>query len=110
MNIQSEPMNPGERAELFAPIPPGRIVTGVFMDPATAAVFAVDGEPAMISAGEMLAYAGINQPGVRVPIVHRGGVRAVFRAQVDLAPELAPIQKSIEHAFEDAWKRGGDPS
>jgi len=110
MIIESELMAPGDRAELLAPVPHGRRVTGVFMDPPTAAVFAVEGEPVVITAGEMLAYSGLNQPGVRVAIVHRGRDRARFRAEVDLAPDLDAVKESIGRAVEDAWKRGGDPS
>lgn len=108
MIIQSELVKPGERAELLAPIPNGRRVTAINMDPPTAAAFVVETEPTMVLAGEMLAYSGINAPGVRVAIVNRGREQARFKAEVVLAPELDRIQRSIEHAFEDAWSRGGD--
>lgn len=109
MNILSEMMKPGDRADIYAPIPHGKRVAGLFMDPPTAAAFTIEGEPVQITAGEMLAYSGINQPAVRVAVVHRGRQPARFRAAIDLAPELDGIQRSIEHAVEDAWRRGGDP-
>lgn len=108
MIIQSEDVRPGERAELLAPIPHGRRVARVMMDPPTAAAFVVEGEPRMVLAGEMLAWSGLNQPGVRVAVRNDSRATARFRAEVDLEPELDKMQRSIEHAFEDAWRRGGD--
>lgn len=109
MNILSEIMKPGDRADIYAPIPHGKRVTGVFMDPPTAAAFTIEGEPVQITAGEMLAYSGIHQPAIRVAVVHRGAEPARFRAAIDLAPELDAMQRSVELAVEDAWRRGGDP-
>lgn len=110
MIIQSELVKPGERAEILAPIPNGKRVTGVFLDPPTAASFTLEGTPIVVTAGEMLAYSGMNRPGIRIAVRHTGITPAAFRAEIDLGPELDLIQKSIEKAFEEAWSRGGDPS
>lgn len=87
---------------------PGRRVTAINMDVATAAAFTIE-RIDRLSAGEVLAATGVNKPGCVLRVRNDSAKPAKFVAEVVTEPELDEIQHEIEQIFDDAWKRGGDP-
>jgi hypothetical protein len=89
--------------------PRDRVVTGVFMDPPSRALFELQRvDP--LTAGEVLAYTAGRYalPGVLVRVRNRSAEPARFRAQIDSGPDLSRLEHQVGVLVEDAWRRGGD--
>jgi hypothetical protein len=114
MLATSEPIRPGELATLFVLIPPHSDPrhelkpVGVWMDPPTAAAFDRPIRVDVLTAGETVDLCGALAPCVRLVVQNRSAETAVFRAEIELAPDLSSIEHDLGNMIEATWRQGRD--
>jgi hypothetical protein len=114
MLATSEPIRPGETATLFVLIPKSdpRVdlkPVGVWMDPPTAAAFEGPLRVDVLTAGETVDECGVLAASVRLVVQNRRSAEAaVFRAEIQLAPDLSSMEHELGNIVESIWRRGRD--
>jgi hypothetical protein len=106
----SDPVAPGEIVVIFALVPGGTAVdlrpTAIWRDPPTTVAFELQRVDVLMP-GETLDEIGHAAASVRLVVRNRSSQRARFRAEIDLLPDLGPMERALG-IVEDAWRRGRD--
>jgi hypothetical protein len=109
----SDPVAPGEIVVIFALVPGDAAVdlrpTAIWCDPPTAAAFDLQ-RIDVLTAGETLDEIGQVAMSVRLVVRNRSERPARFRAEIDLLPDLARMERALGNIVEDTWRRGRDMS
>jgi hypothetical protein len=108
----SEPIAPGELAVIFALLPSNSLgadlkPTAVWRDPPTAAAFDLH-RIDVLTAGETLDETGHLTGSVRLVVRNRSSQVAIFRAEIELGPDLMRLERDLGNIVDDAWRRVRD--
>jgi hypothetical protein len=110
----SDPVSPGARTVVVVLLPESAdhgdlVPTGVFVSPQTAAAFGTRPERIdVMTPGETLCEVGHAAAAVRIVVTNRSASPMRYVAQIDLAPRLERLERSIARIVERDWQAAAD--
>jgi hypothetical protein len=99
----SEPVEPGDRAIMYIPIPLGTDVSALDVDPPTASHFRIL-RADRISREDCFEAIGLPGPAIRLELENVSSYRTIARVFMDLEVSRVEHQVSLERAVEN-WNR-----
>jgi hypothetical protein len=102
MLCESEEVLPGQVAQVVCVLHQGVVARGVYMDPPTAAAFAIERvDP--LTAGELHVLTGILAPGLSITVRNDAQSARRFRAEIQVARDLDVLEDELAHVVERDW-------
>jgi hypothetical protein len=107
MFCESQEFLPGQVGVVITALKRGTRLSGIYMDPPTAATFTIERFDEL-PPREMLSLAMINAPGVRLIVRNDGPRPARFRAQIECAADVDALERDLERIVERDWAAAYD--
>jgi hypothetical protein len=107
MYCESLEIPPGEVAQMICVVPRRRRLTGVFMDPPTAAAFTIE-RIEVLTPGEMHVLSGMLTPGALIAVRNGSIHPARFRAELECPPDVDQLERELEVIVDRDWRAAYD--